>query len=524
MLLAAVLRFFRIGYQSLWADEGNSAAMAGRSLAEISARAAADIHPPGYYWLLNLWSRIFGDSEAALRALSAVWGILLVWLVYQIVSRLFDRRTALIAAFFAAINPFLIYLQPGSAHVRPVGRAGRAALLRPGALHPARVDCAASRWNQQDHVLLRPGHGRHSVRRGGRPVHALHLPADGRRGYPALRAVAVELAAARLRSGAPPALGHAADRHGLLLPALVRHGLGSTDELAAQRAGGAAGRCAGAGAGRAGPGAGQPHRAGQPVAGGVPGAVHPGAVAVGAGQRPAGALAELGAAAAVAGRARGPGAAGRPVQAGLHEVPAGGRGPLHHAAGPRRHRLHGGAGARPMEPARGHACRASRRRSGRNAPPQPASAAAPSQPRSARCWPTCGWPRPSSWSAFPAASPWPATTSIRPWRATTTARLRAYISAVAGPDDAIILNAPGQREVFEYYYQGPLPIYDLPEQRPPDEAATLARIEEIAGQHPHLYTLYWATEESDPDRLDRRLAGQPTPTKRKIAGRATCAS
>ncbi len=36
ILLAAVLRFFRIGYQSLWADEGNSVAMAGRTLAEIS--------------------------------------------------------------------------------------------------------------------------------------------------------------------------------------------------------------------------------------------------------------------------------------------------------------------------------------------------------------------------------------------------------------------------------------------------------------------------------------------------------
>ena len=37
--------------------------MAGRSLADISARAAVDIHPPGYYWLLNLWSRIFGDRQ-----------------------------------------------------------------------------------------------------------------------------------------------------------------------------------------------------------------------------------------------------------------------------------------------------------------------------------------------------------------------------------------------------------------------------------------------------------------------------
>ncbi len=52
--------------------------------------------------------RSLATSEIAMRSLSALWGLLLVWLVYQIASRLFDKRTALIAALFAAINPFLI--------------------------------------------------------------------------------------------------------------------------------------------------------------------------------------------------------------------------------------------------------------------------------------------------------------------------------------------------------------------------------------------------------------------------------
>ena len=74
-----------------------------------------------------------------------------------------------------------------------------------------------------------------------------------------------------------------------------------------------------------------------------------------------------------------------------------------------------------------------------------------------------------------------------------------YIQAVGRPEDAILLNAPGQREVFEYYYDGDLPIYALPEQRPPDAAATTAQVKEIAASHPHLYSLFWATGESDPD-------------------------
>ncbi len=77
----------------------------------------------------------------------------------------------------------------------------------------------------------------------------------------------------------------------------------------------------------------------------------------------------------------------------------------------------------------------------------------------------------------------------------------SYIAAVGRPDDAIILNAPGQREVFEYYYDGPLPVYGLPEQRPPDEQATIAQLEEIARLHPHLYGLLWATDESDPQHI-----------------------
>ena len=75
--LAAGLRFYELGRQSLWADEGNSAVMAARSLAQIAVSAANDIHPPLYYWLLRLWTQFAGVSEVGLRSLSAVLGALL---------------------------------------------------------------------------------------------------------------------------------------------------------------------------------------------------------------------------------------------------------------------------------------------------------------------------------------------------------------------------------------------------------------------------------------------------------------
>lgn len=109
LLCALALRFFRLGAQSLWSDEGNSVALAQAGWAEIAARTALDIHPPLYYWLLKGWLALFGLSEFAARSLSAVLGVLLVAVVYRLGLRLFNRQTALAGAFLAAVNPFQIY-------------------------------------------------------------------------------------------------------------------------------------------------------------------------------------------------------------------------------------------------------------------------------------------------------------------------------------------------------------------------------------------------------------------------------
>jgi 4-amino-4-deoxy-L-arabinose transferase-like glycosyltransferase len=109
LALAAGLRFYNLGGQSLWSDEGNSAALATRSLPQIARDAAHDIHPPLYYWLLRLWTTVFGISEFALRSLSALLGTLLVLVIYGLGTRLFNRTSGLTAVFIAAIAPFQVY-------------------------------------------------------------------------------------------------------------------------------------------------------------------------------------------------------------------------------------------------------------------------------------------------------------------------------------------------------------------------------------------------------------------------------
>src|SRR5215475_6662679 len=89
VLVAAVLRWYRIDAQSLWYDEGISAHQLTRSFPEIVGAAAQDTHPPLYYWTLKAWGEVFGPSPLALRSLSAAWGVVMVLLTYLVGRRLF---------------------------------------------------------------------------------------------------------------------------------------------------------------------------------------------------------------------------------------------------------------------------------------------------------------------------------------------------------------------------------------------------------------------------------------------------
>ena len=109
LLLAAGLRFYRLDGQSFWADEGNSVVLAQRSADAILQASAADIHPPAYYLLLKLWGQVWGLRETGARSLSAVLGVAVVWGLYLTGGLIKNKRTGLLAALLAAINPFLIY-------------------------------------------------------------------------------------------------------------------------------------------------------------------------------------------------------------------------------------------------------------------------------------------------------------------------------------------------------------------------------------------------------------------------------
>ena len=65
--------------------------------------------PPLYYCVAWVWVRIFGYTEAPLRSLSALAGVVTVPVAYSAASKLISARAGLAAAAFTACNPLLIW-------------------------------------------------------------------------------------------------------------------------------------------------------------------------------------------------------------------------------------------------------------------------------------------------------------------------------------------------------------------------------------------------------------------------------
>ena len=108
VLLAFALRVHALDAQSLWNDEGNSLRLAQRSVGALIEATARDIHPPGYYLLLKAWIALAGESELALRMLSALQGTLAV-AVSVALGRALGVRAAWLGALLVAFNPFAVY-------------------------------------------------------------------------------------------------------------------------------------------------------------------------------------------------------------------------------------------------------------------------------------------------------------------------------------------------------------------------------------------------------------------------------
>ena len=107
--LAVLLRFWGIGDKNLWLDEAASWVVATADWPEFWRVVKLDIHPPLYYLLLKGWVASFGDSEVAMRSLSAIASVAGLWFAYLLARRFLPRAVALAVLGWLAISPHQLY-------------------------------------------------------------------------------------------------------------------------------------------------------------------------------------------------------------------------------------------------------------------------------------------------------------------------------------------------------------------------------------------------------------------------------
>ena len=108
LLLACGLRLYAIERQDIWGDEAFSIWLSQQPLSDVIA-GGADTHPPGYPLLLALWICALGSSPLAVRALSALTGLLIVPASYILGRHTLRPPAGLLAALLTATSPVLVY-------------------------------------------------------------------------------------------------------------------------------------------------------------------------------------------------------------------------------------------------------------------------------------------------------------------------------------------------------------------------------------------------------------------------------
>lgn len=92
----------------LWLDEALTVNISRLSPSDILESLRHEAHPPVYYLLLHAWMQVFGESDAAVRALSGVFAVLALPLAWLAGGRLAGRAGGMATLLLVASSPFII--------------------------------------------------------------------------------------------------------------------------------------------------------------------------------------------------------------------------------------------------------------------------------------------------------------------------------------------------------------------------------------------------------------------------------
>jgi mannosyltransferase len=104
--LGVGMRF--VAFSEMWLDEALSVNVARLPLGDIPEWLRHDGAPPLYYFLLHLWTDVFGTSNYAVRSLSAVLSVATLPAIWFAGRRIAGERGAWIAVLVMASSPFAV--------------------------------------------------------------------------------------------------------------------------------------------------------------------------------------------------------------------------------------------------------------------------------------------------------------------------------------------------------------------------------------------------------------------------------
>src|SRR5437763_15224657 len=106
VVVGIVLRFLTSSH--LWLDEALTVNIARLPLSRIPDALRHDGSPPPYYLVLHGWIGVFGSGDVAVRALSAVFAVATLPLIWIAGLRVGGRRAGIAALLLLASSPFAI--------------------------------------------------------------------------------------------------------------------------------------------------------------------------------------------------------------------------------------------------------------------------------------------------------------------------------------------------------------------------------------------------------------------------------
>ena len=112
LILATILRFYNLDFQSPWLDEIHSLNESNPNISIFDLYERIKMGeqlPPLYFYILYFIFKLFGYSIAVARGFSALLGVITVYSCFLLTKELINKRTALVAALFMCVNYYMIF-------------------------------------------------------------------------------------------------------------------------------------------------------------------------------------------------------------------------------------------------------------------------------------------------------------------------------------------------------------------------------------------------------------------------------